>query len=205
MMITRTATAFASVVLVLAWSGRPAHAVYYHLDALGLEVQHQAEALLKQFRTTELQESPQFSALTADAYEAYRRGGHVRQLAVRESSMYYVKSDLYRLRQLIADMERLTQDAELSAAQGQFGSTGEVSLAASGIRSSLAKLGSSTTQLQAAADAILQPVGLSIYVPGPVLPPSPVIVPRPILPPPRVHHPLYRHVRPGRFGIRIVH
>jgi hypothetical protein len=206
---TRTVAVATSVILLAASAARPAHAIYYDVDALGLEVQHQSETLLKQLRA-DLPNAPQFSALTADAYQAYRLGGHVRELALRESSLYYVKSDLSRLEQLIANMERLTQQAELSAARGEFTGAQDISLAAYRVRLALAKLESSASRLQAAVDARLQPAGKVVYLPGPVLLPSPmvvpkpVIVPRPIITPRRVYRGPYVHIRPGRIGVRIV-
>ena len=207
MIATRTTVALGTMLLLSA-AGRPAHAAYTHVDALGLEVQHQAEVLLGQFRT-QLLDAPQFSELTADAYQAYRRGGHIREVARLGGSMRYVRSDVHGLRTLIGDMERLILEAEISAAQGQFGSGRDIDSAVRFVRSYLHKMDSAASQLQAAADAMLQPVGHTVYVPetvvisNPVVVPRPIVVRRPIVRPRRVyrrHHVHHHHAVP--FAIR---
>ena len=174
MIAIRTTVALGTISLLLSAAGRPAHAAYTHVDALGLEVQHQAEVLLGQFRTQLL------------AYRAYRRGGHIREVAQRGGSMSYVSSDALGLRTLVANMERRIQEAEISAAQGEFGGGRDVDSAIRFVRSYLHKMDSTASRLQAATNAILYPVGHTTYVPGTVVVSSPVVVSRPLVTPRRI-------------------
>jgi hypothetical protein len=171
---------------MLAAAAPAAQASHFQVDALGFELQRQAEQLLGQLRT-QFMDAPQWSQLTANAYETYRRAGNIREVARLGGSMRLANRDVQKLFELNAETAVLIDETQASAAQGQFGSGRDVASAIGLVRLLLSNMEGTVSRLQAAVNAILLPAPPTIYVPGPAVVSRPVVITPPPIRPSHIH------------------